>query len=178
MQLFLTQDKISAMSMSQQSQNTDIKQINKPKAFMMEDRESPNDLNTLYNSGQLNYSDHITELHRQYLASIAPLNILFRTVANTTNDTAETFRTISTSPSLSTYNGAVQNSYEINEGCFGNEEDINTVPNVSTKNVIDKHHHTFLNSNEFWQKSALEIVGGRRYKSDVMFSIENIMKKT
>ncbi|XP_053955998.1 fork head domain-containing protein L1 [Anastrepha obliqua] len=43
---------------------------------------SQNDLNILCNKHSapmpLNYSDRITELHRQYLASIAPFNILFR----------------------------------------------------------------------------------------------------
>ncbi|XP_036336186.1 fork head domain-containing protein FD2-like [Rhagoletis pomonella] len=33
----------------------------------------------------LNYSDHITELHRQYLASIAPFNILFRNESPSAN---------------------------------------------------------------------------------------------
>lgn len=43
---------------------------------------SRSDLNTFCNKHPapmaLNYSDRITELHRQYLASIAPFNILFR----------------------------------------------------------------------------------------------------
>uniref|UniRef100_W8C0J5 Fork head domain-containing protein FD2 n=1 Tax=Ceratitis capitata TaxID=7213 RepID=W8C0J5_CERCA len=41
----------------------------------------------------LNYSDRITELHRQYLASIAPFNILFRNEPQTSN--------IATSPTVS-----------------------------------------------------------------------------
>lgn len=148
----------------------------------MEERASPNGLNTLNNSGQLNYSDHITELHQKYLASIAPLNILFRTVANNTDtttnkDTTETFPTMSQSPPLSSYEGIVHDSCEINEEYSANEENITGVQRVITENLIDNPRHSFISGNEFWQKSAMEIVGGRRYKSDVMFSIENIMKK-
>ncbi|XP_067612877.1 fork head domain-containing protein L1 [Eurosta solidaginis] len=43
------------------------------------------------NSMALNYSDHITELHRQYLASIAPFNILFR---NEPASSTNTFRSL------------------------------------------------------------------------------------
>ncbi|XP_014102985.2 fork head domain-containing protein L1 [Bactrocera oleae] len=66
------------------------------------------DLNTFCNKHTppmgLNYSDRITELHRQYLASIAPFNILFRneppTQPNIATSTAGTTKHLSTNREL------------------------------------------------------------------------------
>ncbi|XP_050334623.1 fork head domain-containing protein FD2 [Bactrocera neohumeralis] len=68
------------------SGSEDNYQLEKHQAFenTMDDPSaaSQSDLNTFCNKHAapmgLNYSDRITELHRQYLASIAPFNILFR----------------------------------------------------------------------------------------------------
>lgn len=164
--------------------------------MISQNRTSLNNLNTIVSDGQLNYSDHITELHRQYLTSIAPLNILFGTmtaapISSGTIDSEQNASDLSTTPLYSDLDrdhdidnvGVRQEeSYAIIEGPLVNDISEKMTNSTSDGTVLeslnDNQRQSLLSNRDFWPNAETEnFEGPRRFKSEVMFSIENIMKK-
>uniref|UniRef100_A0A1B0FA80 Fork-head domain-containing protein n=1 Tax=Glossina morsitans morsitans TaxID=37546 RepID=A0A1B0FA80_GLOMM len=158
-------------------------------------------MNSIFNlnnssASTLNYSDRITEIHRQYLASLAPLNVLFRSSAMPCSQTSEEFKVTATTTTKTTTSAANKCSF-FNAPPESTEADsldysVDTLSNSSTSSSNENHltqpftaftsptnstKYATLTRTDNEDSFATKNCSTNGSKHLIAFSIENIIKK-
>uniref|UniRef100_A0A1A9WFL5 Fork-head domain-containing protein n=1 Tax=Glossina brevipalpis TaxID=37001 RepID=A0A1A9WFL5_9MUSC len=143
----------------------------------------------------LNYSDRVTEIHRQYLASLAPLNVLFRnnTMPCTSQNSQinEEFK-LTTTATYSTNNSSSPNATAESTEADSLDYSVDTLSNSSTCSSNENHltqpfsaftsstnstWHATLNRGDNRETFETKTCSTNASKHSMAFSIENIIKK-
>ncbi|KAI9587558.1 fork head domain-containing protein FD2 [Glossina fuscipes] len=154
---------------------------------------SMNSIFNLNNSSALtlNYSDRITEIHRQYLASLAPLNVLFRSSTMPCSQTSDEFKvtaTTTSTPNKCCFFNASPESIEADSLDYSAD----TLSNSSTSSSNELHltqpftafasstnstKYATLTRTDNEESFATKNCSTNASKHLIAFSIENIIKK-